>query len=279
MRFAVCSTLVLGLAGLAACDSRPIGAGSVYRPAVTAPSDAGADAAPTPGGGLVDDSMRDATADLATLADAEASTLDVAAEAGASTEASVAEPDATTAGGDILGPAPDAQAAPDGADANDARDAVAADRAPLLSCAALAAAGKPNQLKTFQWMYEVGPGGSGSYGRPYDTVTLTQACQMTYERTILPPPLPPAGVYSTTRMVTVGAADCVEARGWATNARFLEVLRTGDGCPYGMGNPDDVFEVYLTDGTLDQRKTYLCPEPTLDAVRACVSALVARSFP
>jgi len=46
-----------------------------------------------------------------------------------------------------------------------------------------------------------------------------------------------------------------------------------------MGNPDDEFEITLTDGTLDQRKTYLCPEPTLDAVRACVSALVARSFP
>jgi len=275
MRFAVCSTLVLGLAGLAACGNAPIGAGSVDRPTATAPSDAGADAAPPSGGGLVDDSKRDATADMATLADGEASTPDVAAEAGSSTEVSVAEPDAPAAGGDILGPAPDAN---DDADANDARDGVAADRAPLLSCAALAAAGKADQLKTFQWMYEVGPGGPGSYGRPYDTVTLTQACQMTYQKTILPRPMFPAP-QSTTRNVTVGAADCAEARGWATNARFLEVLRTGNMCPFGMGNPDDLFEVNLTDGTLDQRKTYLCPEPTLDAVRACVSALVARLFP
>lgn len=275
MRLAVCSTLVLGLAGLAACENGPIGAGTVARPTVTAPLDAGADAAPPSGGGLVNDPKRDAAADLATLADGETSTPDVAAEAASSTEVSVAEPDAPAVGGDILEPAPDAQAAPDGADTNDAG---AAERAPLLSCAALAAAGMADQLKTFQWMYEVGPGGSGSYSRPYDTVTLTQACQMTYQRTILPRPMPPAA-QSTTRTVTVGAADCYAARGWATNARFLEVLVTGDMCPFGMGNPDDLFEVNLTDGTDDRRKTYLCPEPTLDAVRACVSALVARLFP
>jgi hypothetical protein len=269
MRLAVCSTLVLGLAGLAACENTPIGAGSVDRPTVTAPSDAGADAAPPSGGGLVNESKPDATVDMATLADGEASTPDVAAEAGSSTEVSVVEPDASAAGGDVLEPAPDSP---------DARDAVAAERAPLLSCAALAAAGKANQLQTFQWMYEVGPGGPGSYSRPYDTVTLTQACQMTYQKTILPRPLPPAQ-QSTTRTVTVGTADCAEARGWATNVRFLEVLDTGDDCPFGTGNPDDVFEINLTDGMLHQRKTYLCPEPTLDAVRACVSALVARSFP
>ena len=252
--------------GLAACENAPIGPGSVARPTVTAPSDAGAAAAPPSGGGLVTDAKRDAAADMATLADGTASPPNVAAEAGSPTEVNVAPSDAVV--GDGVGPA---------VDANDARDAVA-DRGPLLSCAALAAAGKADRLKTFQWMYEVGPGGSGSYGRPYDTVTLTQECQMTYERTIFPRPMLPAP-QSTTRTVTVGAADCAEARGWATNARFLEVLDTGDDCPFGMGNPDDVFEINLTDGTLDQRKTYLCPEPTLDAVRACTSALVARLFP
>jgi hypothetical protein len=90
--------------------------------------------------------------------------------------------------------------------------------------------------------------------------------------------MPPAP-QSTTRIVTVGTAECAEARGWATNARFLEVLNTGEGCPFGNGNPDDLFEISLTDGTDDRRKTYLCPEPTLDAVRACANALVARSFP
>jgi hypothetical protein len=261
MRIAICSTFVLGLA---ACDNAPIGAGPVERPTVTTPSDAGAAAAPPSGGGLVNGSKRDAAAEMAPLADGGASTPNVAAEAGSSTEVNAAASDAVV--GDVLGPAVDAN------------DAGAADHGPLLSCAVLAAAGKADQLKTFQWMYEVGPGGSGSYGRPYDTVTLTQECQMTYQRTILPRPMPPAP-QSTTRSVTVGAADCAEARGWATNARFLEVLDTGDDCPFGMGNPDDVFEINLTDGTLHQRKTYLCPEPTLDAVRACTSALVARLFP
>ncbi|HSZ84057.1 MAG TPA: hypothetical protein VLA14_17355 [Polyangia bacterium] len=264
MRLAFCSLLVICGAGPTACDDAPIGAGPINRPTVTAPSDAGADAARPSGGGSVNDSKRDATVDPATPAEP---IRDVAAEAGAATEVSVVAPDAN---GDLLEPATDGAVA-------DARDAGAAEHAPLLSCAALAAAGHANQLETFQWMYEVGPVGD-LYGRPYDTVTLTKACQMTYVRTILPRPLPPAP-QSTTRTVTVGAADCAEARGWATNARFLEVLRTGDDCPFGMGNPDDVFEVVLTDGTDDRRKTYLCPEPTLDAVRACTSALVARSFP
>jgi hypothetical protein len=90
--------------------------------------------------------------------------------------------------------------------------------------------------------------------------------------------VPPApGV--TTRTVTLNAVDCTAARDWATNARVLDVLVTGDDCPSGTGNPDDEIEVSLTDGTMDRRKTYQCPEPTLDALRACVSALVARSFP
>jgi hypothetical protein len=90
--------------------------------------------------------------------------------------------------------------------------------------------------------------------------------------------VPPApGV--TTRTVTLNAVDCAEARDWATNARVLDVLVTGDDCPSGTGNSDDEIEVSLTDGTMDRRKTYQCPEPTLDALRACVSALVARSFP
>ena len=262
MRFAVCSTLVLGLTGLAACDNAPLGTGAIDPPTVTAPADAGG-AAGAPAGGPVNDEKRDATADTAALADVGASTADVAVEAGAPTEVGVA--DTPAAGNDVLGPAPDAN------------DAVAADRAPLLPCAALAAAGKASELKTFEWMYEVGPLDS-PYNRPYDQVTFSQTCQMTYRKTVLPPPKLPAPS-STTRTVTLGAADCAEARGWATNARFLEVLRTGDMCPFGMGNPDDEFEITLTDGTLDQRKTYLCPEPTLDAVRACTSALVARLFP
>lgn len=252
MRFAVCSTLVFGLVGLVACENTPISSSLVNQKTVqqpsNEPSNASSDAGALPsGGGPVNDSKPDATADLA--------------------------PPAVETGPSVsVAPAPDATGA---ADAN---DAAAAERPPLLSCAALAAAGNAAELKIFQWMYEVGPGGPGSYSRPYDTVTLTQDCQITYQKTILPRPMLPAQ-QSTTRTVTVGAADCAEARGWATNARFLEVLNTGDGCPFGMGNPDDVLDVTLTDGTEPRRKTYLCPEPTLDAVRACASALVARSFP
>ncbi|HEX4407077.1 MAG TPA: hypothetical protein VH560_19695 [Polyangia bacterium] len=178
----------------------------------------------------------------------DAATSPVAVEAGASIDAGVA---AIDAGNDVIVPA---------------TDAGAADRAPIPSCATLAAAGAPTQLGSFQWMYGVGPAGD-LYNRPYDTVTLENGCQLTYQ----------AG--TSTRTVTLNGADCAAARAWATNARFLDVLSTGDDCPYGIGNPDDLFEVNLTDGTMDWRKTYLCPEPTLDAVRACVNALVARSFP
>ncbi len=261
MRLAFCSAFILGLAGLAACDNQPIGAGTVDRPTVTAPSDAGA--AGAPGGDPVNSSKSDATVDAATLA--EALRPDAADAAGPSTEASAEVNDAAA---DIFAPAPDAA---------DARDAGASDHAPLPSCAAIAAAGEATQLDTFQWMYEVGPTG-GPYNRPYDTVSLAHGCQMTYQKTILPAP-PPPGPYSTTRTVTLNTVDCTAARAWATNARVLDVLVTGDDCPAGTGNPDDEIEVNLTDGTMDRRKTYLCPEPTLDALRACVSALVARSFP
>jgi hypothetical protein len=257
MRLAICSTLILGLAALAACDNAPIGAGTVNRPTVAAPADAGADVGP--GGGPVNASKADATVDVTTRADA--ATSDAA-------DAAPASIDAPDAGDDLLGPAHDA---------TDAADAGAADRAPIPSCAALAAAGEASQLDTFQWMYEVGPVNS-QYDRPYDTVTLSHACQLTYQKTVLPRPVPPAPG-STTRTATLKVVDCAAARAWATNARFLDVLTMGDGCPDGTGNPDDAFEVDLTDGTMDRRKIYPCPEPTLDAVRACVSALVARSFP
>ncbi len=261
MRLAICSTLVLGLVGLAACDNGPLDASAVSGPKmVTAPSDAGAAAAP--GGDAVNSSKSDAAIDVTPLA--EASRPDAAAEAASPIE--VYPPDARD---DIVGPATDAT--------DVSTDERVADPAPLPSCAALAAGGDANQLDTFRWMYEVGPTG-GPYNRPYDIVTLHDGCQMTYQKTILPPPTPPApGV--TTRTVTLNAADCAAARAWPTNARVLDVLVTGDDCPSGPGNPDDEIEVNLTDGTMDRRKTYLCPEPTLDALRACVSALVARSFP
>jgi hypothetical protein len=176
------------------------------------------------------------------------------------------------------------------ADTTDARDAApltapdadaaldaATDHGPLISCAAVAAGGQPDGLKGFQWQYMVGT--LDKNNRPYDSVTIDSGCVLTYQRTNPPLDAPPTMRTSTTRDVTMTPADCAAARGWATNARFLSVLETGDGCPYGPGNPDDLFEVDLTDGSVLGRKTYLCPEPTLDAVRACMSGLVTRLFP
>jgi hypothetical protein len=158
------------------------------------------------------------------------------------------------------------------------QDGGAVDRGTPVSCAALAAGGKPDLLKDFLWQYMVGALDSNSNNRPYDSVAIDSGCVLTYHQNDVP--LDAGSAYRTTldRHVTMNATDCTAARSWATNARFISVLDTGDGCPYGPGNPEDLFEITMTDGTPHRRKTYLCPEPTLDGVRACVSDLVARLF-
>jgi len=158
-----------------------------------------------------------------------------------------------------------------------ATDGGAAEHRQTISCAELAAGGKPTQLRDFQWQYKVGPLDSNNW--PYDTVAIAHDCDLVYQKTNPPLDAPPVMRTSTTRNVTMNPTDCTAARSWATNARFLSVLDTGDGCPYGPGNHDDLFESDLIDGTSHRRKTYLCPEPTLDAVRACVSDLATRLFP
>jgi hypothetical protein len=142
----------------------------------------------------------------------------------------------------------------------------------LISCAEVAAAGTPDRLKDFQWMIQT------SFNQAfYDTVTIDTGCKITYQHFVMGTPGNPP--MSTTRSVTMSGDDCTAARSWTTNVRFLDVLRTGDNCPYGDGNPGDVFDLTLTDEGRVARKTYLCPEPTVESVRACLRPLVARSFP
>jgi hypothetical protein len=98
----------------------------------------------------------------------------------------------------------------------------------------------------------------------YDTVTIDSGCKLTYRYNVMTTTFPKTTETST----TMSADDCAAARGWTTNERFLQILRTGDNCPYGDGNPGDVFDLTLTDEGRVARKTYLCPEPTVEAYAA-----------
>jgi hypothetical protein len=144
--------------------------------------------------------------------------------------------------------------------------------AALISCDELAAGGMPDRLSDFQWMIQT------SFNQAfYDTVTFDSTCKLSYQAFTMGPPNMPPG--STTRGAMMLSGDCAAARSWATNERFLQVLRTGDNCPYGPGNPGDLFDLTLTGEGRVARKTYLCSEPTVEAVRVCLRALVARYFP
>jgi hypothetical protein len=270
MRSLAYASAVMAVASLAGCGSpAPLGSGLLVNGRTGGEPDASAP--PAGGGGTVNGYPPNTVEidagvgccsppvgfDAGTIVVADAG---VVAEAGVPAEAGVV--------------ATDALVVPEGGIGLDAFG----DAAALESCSALAAAGAPARLSTFQWQYEVGQPGP-LYGRPYDTVSFDAKCAITYQKTIFPVPTAQSAPKSTTKTVTMSAVDCAAARGWATNARFLEVLRTGDGCPYGMGNPDDVFDLNLTDEGRVARKTYLCPEPTLEAVRACLRPLVARLFP
>ena len=72
------------------------------------------------------------------------------------------------------------------------------------------------------------------------------------------------------------ASVCQAARGWVTNARFLDVLRAGAGC--SGGTLPEAFELTLT--TEQPRwKTWGCDEPTVALERSCLRALLDQSFP
>jgi hypothetical protein len=137
-----------------------------------------------------------------------------------------------------------------------------------VDCAGLAAGGTSDDVDGFVWQRQVADGQSSA---AYDYVSLGYGCGLKYQHD------------NDARVVTMDAADCAASHGWATNARFLEVLRTGDGCSIPPDllakNATESFEVYLPGGDQPRRKTYGCAEPTLDLERACFRALVDRLFP
>jgi hypothetical protein len=136
------------------------------------------------------------------------------------------------------------------------------------SCTELAAGGTSDDVDGFMWQVMVADGqGSDAY----DFVELGYSCGLKYQHANQP------------KAVTLDAADCAAAHGWATNTRFLQILRTGDGCaisPQMLGkNATEMFEVDIHGAGSVARKTYQCPEPTLDIERGCFRALVDRLFP
>jgi hypothetical protein len=174
---------------------------------------------------------------------------------------------AAPAGGPVAAKGGSTTFATDGgtkADPPDVVVTVSPPQAPPASCAALAAAGAPDTLVDFFWSNQVAPGQSS---REWDDLWLEQGCQLRFQHE------------DAQRTTTMSAGDCASARAWATNARVLEVLRTGSGCPYGDGNATETLELTLSDEGRVARKTYKCPEPTLEVLRACLRPLVDRYFP
>jgi hypothetical protein len=171
---------------------------------------------------------------------------------------------AATLGGGPVNLAPQKAVAPDaGADAAPPTTVTAPAEIP--SCASLASGGAPDGLQDFMWQHQVAAGESS---RAWDFVSIKDGCTLGYQHE------------DTPRTVTMAAGDCADARSWVTNARFLEVLRTSAGCSTDDGkNATESFELTLEQDVLVARKTFLCPEPTIAAVRACLSPLVARLFP
>lgn len=133
------------------------------------------------------------------------------------------------------------------------------------SCAELAAGGTSDELNGFVWQVVVTTGESSA---AWDYVSLGYACGLKYQHA------------NEVAVVTMNADDCAASHAWATNARFLEVLRTGDGCPSGDGrSTTEAFDVSIANREPLGRKTSRCPEPTLDVERGCFRALVDRLFP
>jgi hypothetical protein len=131
------------------------------------------------------------------------------------------------------------------------------------SCAALASGGAPASLDNFTWGHQIAPGQGSDV---WDFVWIENGCTIRYQHT------------NAMRSATLAVGDCA-ARAWVTNQAFLDVLRTGAGCPYLDGSATETFELMLTTEGRVARKTYLCDEPTVSAERACLADLVKRLFP
>ena len=130
------------------------------------------------------------------------------------------------------------------------------------SCEELAAGGEPDALVDFEWEEQTGTC-SGSSCWTY--VFIETGCSLRVQRD------------DTEKTFVMTAADCAAARGCATNARFLDVIRNGTGCSDGA-TPES-FELTLVQGDGPRRKTWGCAEPTVALERTCLGALADRVYP
>jgi hypothetical protein len=134
------------------------------------------------------------------------------------------------------------------------------------SCDELAAGGRTGDIDGFVWQAKVA-GGPGS--ATWTFISLGYGCGLKRQ------------AMDKVTVVEMNGADCAAARAWATNARFLEILGTGDGCQTRPGDEvTESFEVYIP-GTIGglARKTSGCAEPTLELERRCFRALAERLAP
>jgi hypothetical protein len=132
----------------------------------------------------------------------------------------------------------------------------------VTDCPSLAAGGAPETLVDFEWERQVRPCSSSACT---DFVWLDKNCELRLQRD------------NATRARPLFAEDCAAARAWVTNAAFLDVLRAGTGCE--RTSNVEVFYETLQSGEQPRYKTFDCPNPVVDVLRACLGDLVARSFP
>jgi hypothetical protein len=136
------------------------------------------------------------------------------------------------------------------------------------TCAALAAAGKPDSLRVFNW-WVARPGCSGDPSC-FTQVVIDDNCQLFVQKT----GQPVGGQPTPAQMFVLQPQDCQAARGWATSSQFLGALRSSSGC-VGTAR-GEAFSVALNGVSPPFKSTDFCPEPSIDAVRTCVGTLVTR---
>jgi hypothetical protein len=129
-----------------------------------------------------------------------------------------------------------------------------------LSCDELAAGGAPDQLVDFSWSQQSGSCPSSACEI---FVGIKDGCALSVQ------------IEDVSKTIAMSAADCAAARGWVTNARFLDVIRNGTGCA-GGAMPES-FELTLLQEQ-PGRKTWGCDEPTVDLERQCLTVLAKRLY-
>jgi hypothetical protein len=129
------------------------------------------------------------------------------------------------------------------------------------SCGDLAAGGAPDQLVDFMWQEQTGTCSSSACST---YVWIKNGCTLQVQRD------------DVMKTFAMAPADCAAARGWATNALFVDVIRNGTGCAEGM-TPES-FELTLMQAELG-RKTWGCDAAVVVLERACLGALADRLYP